>query len=312
MQSRSGTVPLPFPNVGQAVLLMIGAVALQVCAMATIVAGTTLLSGTAPTDAKDALNPWTLGAVNLFAIGMVLALGLRATREPPGRFFRLRPFPGRLIPPVVVTSLGFAIVLHKTDTVLSDGLHRLLGTPLAQPDILKLAAYPWGAFLLLVIVAPVSEEYLFRRMILHGLLARQRTFVAVGLSALLFAFMHLNLRQMFLGLVIGVIFGWWYARTASVGPGLIGHALFNSVACVDTLFPGALLAFGHRAPDNPALQQYWWTTLGGAGLAGLGLWWFKSVAGSLEPAEPPRLPPPAAPPLLSEPPLIHPTDTPAV
>lgn len=311
MHLRPDHAPSSFPNTGQAVLLVIGAVALQVCCMATIVVCTTLLAGGAKIRPEAALNPWSLGAVNLFAIGIALALGLRASREPAGRFFAVRPFALPLLPAVVLTSLGLAIVMHEADGLFSELLHRVFGFTDNRSDILKLTSYPGGAFLLFVVVAPLSEEYLFRRMILHGLLARHRLFVAIGLSALLFGLMHLNFRQIFLGIIIGTAFGWWYARTYSIGPSLIGHAVFNSFAYFTAVLPEALSSLDHSLPAHPFVHQPWWVTLGGAGLIGVGLWRFKSVADSTEPPEPPLLSSQNAPPLLQEPPVIQPTDSPA-
>ena len=112
---------------------------------------------------------------------------------------------------------------------------------------------------------------------------------AVGVSALLFAFLHVNPWQFFGPLALGVLFGWWYLRTGSLVPCMIGHALFNGLAYFSEHapfdIPGFTVPHGSIAP---AVHQPLWLTLGGAAVALLGLWGFHQAT-----------PPPAVPPLLA-------------
>ncbi len=91
------------------------------------------------------------------------------------------------------------------------------------PDLIDLSTAPVGGAILLILLAPLLEEHLFRGLILRGLLSRQHPVVAVVLSALAFGVAHANIRQGFLAGILGLALGWWYARTRSVGPGMVGH-----------------------------------------------------------------------------------------
>lgn len=287
-----------FPNLGQAVLLVLGTLFLQVACGVIIAAVAALSGGNMFSGARVLLNPWTLIAVNSLVIGVILALGLRGTRESAAGFFVIRPFPLVQLPTIVLASLGLAVVLAEADNVIVEILQALSWPGGLSPDLIDLQAYPISGFLLLVVVAPLTEEYLFRGLILRGLLARHRTFVAIGLTALLFGLIHANVRQLFLGVIIGGVFGWWYVRTRSLGPCLIGHALFNAVAWIALLAPSRMFPFTHNLPGQAIAHQPWWFTGGGIMAAAIGLWWFKQLADAQPAPVPPDRLPEDEPPLL--------------
>lgn len=103
----------------------------------------------------------------------------------------------------------------------------------------------WG-YLTIGLLAPLAEEIVFRGAILRALLrALQQqntsstrhslltpTTIAIVLSALLFALIHLNPAQMPHAFVVGVLLGWMYWRTGSILPGVAYHWVNNSVAYV--------------------------------------------------------------------------------
>lgn len=283
-----------FPNAGQAVLLALGMLAVQIAGMGLLVLFAEL-TGAQP-GFEALINPWSLGLINLVAIGLTIAMGLRVTGESPRRFFAIRPFAPGLLPAIATTTLGLVIVLSETDNFIRE-LVRLLPGFQDLSHLLKLPEHPVGAFLLVVVIAPLTEEYLFRGMMLRGLLTRQRAAGAVWFTALLFGLVHANLQQLFLGVLIGAVFGWWYVRTLSTGPCLIGHAGFNAAAWWAVLFPDTLSVLGFNAPGSAIVHQPWWLTGGGLALIGLGLGWFRLVADSLV-TEPPLLAGQSIPPLL--------------
>jgi membrane protease YdiL (CAAX protease family) len=47
-------------------------------------------------------------------------------------------------------------------------------------------------------------------------------------SALLFGLAHLNIYQGLVGLILGLIAGWLYERTRSLGPCILLHGAYNS------------------------------------------------------------------------------------
>jgi len=90
----------------------------------------------------------------------------------------------------------------------------------------------WG-YLAVGLLAPVCEELVFRGAVLRSLLRwAGHHWVAISVSALLFALVHANPAQMPHAFVIGLLLGWLYYRTDSVVPGVVYHWVNNSIAYV--------------------------------------------------------------------------------
>ena len=65
---------------------------------------------------------------------------------------------------------------------------------------------PWWQILLMVgIIGPVSEEFVFRGVIYHGYKTSQRFVGSMLLSALLFGLTHLNFNQMSYAVLVGIV-----------------------------------------------------------------------------------------------------------
>ena len=90
----------------------------------------------------------------------------------------------------------------------------------------------WG-YLAVGLVVPVAEELVFRGAILRSLLGwTGRHWVAIAVSAVLFAAVHFNPAQMPHALLVGLLLGWMYYRTGSVVPGVAFHWANNTIAYV--------------------------------------------------------------------------------
>ena len=86
-------------------------------------------------------------------------------------------------------------------------------------------------FLAGAIMGPIAEEITFRGVLMRGLLRmRWHPWVAIVVSALVFALCHGTELQMFGTTIFGIITGWLYWRTKSLLPGMIVHIVNNSFA----------------------------------------------------------------------------------
>ena len=95
-----------------------------------------------------------------------------------------------------------------------------------------LMSHPVG-YLFVGIFAPLAEEIVFRGAILRVLLNRiQYHWIAIAVSALLFALAHGNPAQMPHAFLIGLLLGWLFYRTGSILPGVVLHWTNNTVAYV--------------------------------------------------------------------------------
>jgi len=303
--SPAGEPPVKrYPGVGQMVLLVIVAIGLQIATGATAFAIALVALGDVASATHQLRTAWVLVPVITFANCLTLALGLRGTRERARQFLRIRAFQPGLLPAVVLTCVGLPIVLSETDNCLMEMIEWMHGPELLLPDQLDLTASPVGALILFVVVAPLTEEYLFRGLILRGLLTHYSRTRAVIFSAVAFAVLHLNIRQGFLALIVGLVFGWWYTRTRSVGPGMVAHAIFNGFAWSAAQMPDVAEALGLFSRQDQVTHVPWWLAGDGLALTLFGLWYFHRSARVIGTDPSPPLPPMAEPPLLSAPPLL--------
>ena len=107
-----------------------------------------------------------------------------------------------------------------------------------------------GGYAVICLLAPIAEEMVFRGAALKKLLEWQpeRRWLMIFLSALLFAFAHMNPAQFIHPLLIGLLLGWMYERTGSIIPGIIYHWANNTVAY--------LLARSYQDPDITVTQIF--------------------------------------------------------
>jgi membrane protease YdiL (CAAX protease family) len=107
------------------------------------------------------------------------------------------------------------------------------------------AATPLGIVLVLaatIVGAPVFEEVFFRGLVLRALRSRMRAAPAVATQALLFGVVHVQPGQG-LGSIsviaatggIGAVFGLAATLSGRLGPGMVGHALFNGLVVIPLL-----------------------------------------------------------------------------
>ncbi|MBQ8662716.1 MAG: CPBP family intramembrane metalloprotease [Eubacterium sp.] len=80
--------------------------------------------------------------------------------------------------------------------------------------------------LITVIIAPIVEEFLFRKVLIDRLIVFGDG-VAIVVSALMFGLTHGNLTQLFYTTLIGLMFGFVYVRTGKLKYSVGLHMLFN-------------------------------------------------------------------------------------
>jgi membrane protease YdiL (CAAX protease family) len=122
-----------------------------------------------------------------------------------------------------------------------------------------------GIALAASLLAPLCEEAAFRGYVQGALLTRRRPGTAIFLSALLFAFMHLDPVRFPAVLALGALFGWLAWRAGSLWPAVAAHAANNGLgSAVMFLVPPAP---ERGAPGGaPAVGQALFLAAAGAGL----------------------------------------------
>ncbi len=98
-------------------------------------------------------------------------------------------------------------------------------------------------YLAVGVLAPIAEEMVFRGAIQRRLaeaLGKRSPWIAIVLTAALFAVVHGNMAQGINAFVLGLLLGWMYVRTGSLVPGIAFHLTNNTIAFFSyRLFPNA-------------------------------------------------------------------------
>jgi len=93
-----------------------------------------------------------------------------------------------------------------------------------------------GAFVKVVLIAPVTEELIFRGIIMHGLMRNYSKTSAIFFSGLLFALFHMNPWQFPATFILGILLGYLMIRTNNLLLCITGHALNNLLVLLSITF----------------------------------------------------------------------------
>jgi membrane protease YdiL (CAAX protease family) len=242
-----------------------------------------------------AQNPLMAGFINIIACGGAIAVGLWLNRLPPKKafpLFRVRPAQLAAMAPLI---LGGDVLLSE-----ADNLFRSIAPPPqflldAFREVFSGEGNLLSRIFLLVIVAPITEELLFRGVILRGLLGRYPRGVAVLLTALLFAAVHMNPWQFISAFFLGVAFGWFYLRTGSILLCILAHAISNGLFVLFTSLSVDIPGLTTQPVGGGVVFQPWWLDLIGVLLLMGGIFAFRAATPNkrVVDAEPPQVPPPS-------------------
>ena len=89
-------------------------------------------------------------------------------------------------------------------------------------------------FISICILTPISEELLFRGYILDALNRLHGKWPAIIISSIIFGMVHFDPFTMGTATIGGVIYGWIRVRTGSLVPGIVAHAMWNTMALMVT------------------------------------------------------------------------------
>lgn len=84
-----------------------------------------------------------------------------------------------------------------------------------------------------VLFAPILEEIIFRGIILKGFLTKYTPKYAIIFSAIIFGLIHGKPLQIWGTFVIGLIFGWIYYKTKSIGTTILLHSILNFTVLIE-------------------------------------------------------------------------------
>ena len=142
------------------------------------------------------------------------------------------------MPKAIIFLLVFLVGLFQT--IPMTALENFMDLPdYMEQDFVNQAHNPIG-ILVLCIIAPIAEEYLFRGLMMRKMLKWNISpwYAIIG-SSIMFGLIHLNPAQIPGAIILGIVMAWMCYRTKSLIPGIIIHITNNTLSlipeeCYDT------------------------------------------------------------------------------
>lgn len=116
----------------------------------------------------------------------------------------------------------------------------------------------WLIFIMVVIVAPIVEEFIFRKLMIDKLSRFGDTF-AIIISAVAFGLFHGNFYQFFYAAFLGLLLGYVYAKSGNVKYTVIFHMIINflgSIVVLPLVKYEEILLTGAIPETGAALREY--------------------------------------------------------
>lgn len=171
-------------------------------------------------------------------LGMLAGVAIYSLRSRQ-RFFRLSPSrgPNILISGAVVFLISLPILIATSKAW--ELLLQFSGLPVERQDLIGIFAQMESGWMLAlmislaVLVAPITEELVFRAGLYRYFRTRLPRVIALVAPALFFAALHVNwdtlrgLSSLLPLVVLAVLFSIAYERTGNIGTPMVAHALFN-------------------------------------------------------------------------------------
>lgn len=191
------------------------------------------LVGGADALTENILFSWLLSAAPMYCCGLpILWLILRGMPKYPLRDDP--PAPKDLLI-LFLVSRAALLLGSGVSQVLISALERLLGYEIADTTTALVEKTPvWILVLFVVLLAPLVEELIFRKLFIDRL-ACYGDGCAILFTSVLFGIAHGNFYQFFYTFLLGLLLGYLYTRTGKLRYPFLLHAVTNFLGSVAVL-----------------------------------------------------------------------------
>ena len=179
-------------------------------------------------DTEYLYNPIKKIVLGVGSVVFILLYGIRKAQAPVLEIFPIKAFNPLVLIPVATFIWG----AHNYLEDVNIWVEKMIPAP---PWFWELFSKIFdgdfgfiGIFIKVAVIAPIVEELIFRGLIFNGFRKNYNGFVAVTMSALLFALFHLNPWQMPATFVLGILLGWLMLRTNNIFVAILGHSINNA------------------------------------------------------------------------------------
>ena len=252
-----------YPNIKQSVWLLILLLALQIIFGIIVGVIADISECTVPND------PIVIAVLSVVSFGLIIRFAHKKTNQRWSETLQLFPFSVSILCPLILCLVGFGILDSEADNLL----RYLCPAPeWLNSFMTDLITSGFSSVILLGIVAPLTEEILFRGIILKGLASRYSPTKAILISAILFSLFHLNPYQFFAAFVMGLFLGYLYFRMKSILPCILAHSFSNLLVVLSSA--GSIHIPGFSLSDTSAEMPFQplWFDLIGLALLLIGFW----------------------------------------
>jgi len=177
----------------------------------------------------NVLTFWLMDVANVVSVALILAAVLGFYREKLASLgFTSKKVPKALLYGV----LGFVVAFVVT-TAVGYPIQQRFGTDPTQEALSQATEAP-GLFPLVivsgVIIAPISEEIVFRGYLYKAFRDHFKPSHAIVLSAVIFSVLHLELLATVQLFIVGILLAYVYEKTGNLMAPITLHVLNNAVA----------------------------------------------------------------------------------
>ncbi len=211
----------PYPRLGQAIGLS-AILFLITILLAIVVLIVTWSSGVTEEVSQ---NLWLKLGSYIIPMAAVILLGTAKKRrsEQATKTLHFMPVKTTIFPVLFLLTLALLFI--------TEAIANLIPMPEFVQNLFNSAfSMDIPTLLLIVFIAPVMEEFLFRGIFLDGFLQVYSPAKAIIWSAILFGVVHMNPWQFIAGFGAGLLLGWVYWKTRSLWPCIFIHVVNNGIS----------------------------------------------------------------------------------
>ncbi|MBR3878568.1 MAG: CPBP family intramembrane metalloprotease [Clostridia bacterium] len=174
------------------------------------------------------LNIVTPASLYLFALPVLLIVLSRCEAKAPEK--KKMSFGAFIL--FLITAFGFMYIGAIIGNSVMETISNLVGHDYSN-GLESIIDYEnlWITAIFTVIVAPIGEEFVFRKLIIDRT-QKYGGLVSIGLSGLMFGLMHGNLYQFFYCFALGLLLGYIYYSTGKLYITIAIHAIVNFVGSI--------------------------------------------------------------------------------
>lgn len=175
-------------------------------------------------------SAYTSMMLDIISNALLILIMYSLTKERRGGKLKLKGYINKkYILLTVIFIIGFYLFMRNSLGLI---LNKIPLPEAIQKDFEIFAKSNFVLITVMIIIAPIAEEIVFRGIILDGFLKRYNCVIALIVSSALFGVLHANLPQGINAFVLGLVLGFIYLKTQSLFLCMLGHFTNNFIAII--------------------------------------------------------------------------------